>query len=83
MNVIVDSSSLIVLARQDALWLLERIFGAAALTPDVENETVVQGKAKGYADAHRIEAALAAGSWRCTAIIPRFAPGLVAHSTPS
>ncbi len=61
MNAIADASSLIVLARQDALWLLERTFGTVALVPDVENETVVQGKAKGYADAWRIEAAIVAG----------------------
>jgi len=61
MNAIADASSLIVLSRQDALWLLERIFGPVALAPGVEAETVVQGKAKGYADALRIEAAIAAG----------------------
>jgi predicted nucleic acid-binding protein len=60
MNAIADASSLIVLARQDALWLLERVFEAVALVPEVEIETVVQGKAKGYADARRIEAAIAA-----------------------
>ncbi|OIO91823.1 MAG: hypothetical protein AUK03_10590 [Anaerolineae bacterium CG2_30_64_16] len=60
MNAIADASSLIVLARQDALWLLERTFGAVVLVPEVEFETVVQGKAKGYADAQRIEAAIAA-----------------------
>ena len=61
MNAIADASSLIVLSRQDTLWLLERIFGPVALAPGVEAETVVQGKAKGYADALRIEAAIAAG----------------------
>jgi predicted nucleic acid-binding protein len=60
MNAIADASSLIVLARQNALWLLERTFGAVGLVPEVEFETVVQGKAKGYADARRIEAAIAA-----------------------
>jgi predicted nucleic acid-binding protein len=57
---IADASSLIVLARQDALGLLQRVFGTVALVPDVEVETVVQGKAKGYADATRIESAIAA-----------------------
>jgi len=61
MNAIADASSLIVLARQDALWLLERVFGPVALVPGVAVETVTQGKAKGYADALRIEAAIAAG----------------------
>jgi predicted nucleic acid-binding protein len=60
MNAIADASSLIVLARLDALWLLERTFGAVALVPEIEFETVVQGKAKGYADARRIEAAIVA-----------------------
>lgn len=60
MNAIADASSLIVLARQNALWLLERTFGAVGLVPEVEFETVIQGKAKGYADARRIEAAIAA-----------------------
>lgn len=58
MNAIADASSLIVLARQNALWLLERTFGVVGLVPEVEVETVVQGKARGYADAHRIEAAI-------------------------
>jgi predicted nucleic acid-binding protein len=58
---IADASSLIVLARQDTLWLLERVLGRVALVPGVETETVVQGKAKGYADAERIEAAIVSG----------------------
>jgi len=61
MNAIIDASSLIVLAREDALWLLDRIFDIVGLTPDVERETVTQGKAKGYTDATRIEAAIVAG----------------------
>jgi len=61
MKAIADASSLIVLARQHALWVLERVFGPVALVPGVEAETVTQGKAKGYADALRIEAAIAAG----------------------
>lgn len=61
MKSVADASSLIVLARQDALWLLERVFGPVALVPGVEAETVTQGKAKGYADALRIEAAIAGG----------------------
>lgn len=61
MNAIADASSLIVLARQNALWLLERVFGPVALVPGVVIETVDQGKARGYADAGRIEAAITAG----------------------
>lgn len=58
MNVLIDSSSLIILARLDALWLLERCFGVVGLVSSVYEETVVRGKAKGYADALRIEAAI-------------------------
>lgn len=61
MEVIADASSLIVLARQNALWLLERVFGSVVLVPDVQVETVAQGRAKGYADAERIAAAIVAG----------------------
>ncbi len=61
MNAIADASSLIVLARQNALWLLERVFGQVALVPGVEIETVTQGKAKGYTDAIQIETAITAG----------------------
>ncbi|MEW6365126.1 MAG: hypothetical protein AB1714_10870 [Acidobacteriota bacterium] len=58
MKAIADASSLIVLSRIDALWLLKRLFGAMALIPGVEAETVVQGKARGYRDALRIEDAI-------------------------
>ncbi len=57
---IADASSLIVLAHQDALWLLERVFDTVAFVPGVEDETVVQGRARGYADAERIAATIAA-----------------------
>lgn len=61
MNAIADASSLIVLARLNALQLLERVFESVALVPGVEVETVLQGKAKGYADADKIAAAIATG----------------------
>ncbi len=61
MNAIADASSLIVLAHLDALWLLSLVFGAVALVPEVEIETVVHGKAGGYPDAERIEAAISGG----------------------
>jgi predicted nucleic acid-binding protein len=61
LNAIVDASSLIVLARLETLWLLERLFGRVALVPGVVDETVTQGKARGYADAERIQAAISAG----------------------
>ena len=54
MEVIADSSSLIVLARLDALWLLERVFEYVAIVPEVEEETAIQGQARGYKDAERI-----------------------------
>lgn len=76
MHTIVDASSLIVLARQDALWLLERVFGKVALVPGVQVETVVQGKAKGYADAGRIEAAITAG--KLVVILPTAAESRLA-----
>lgn len=58
MDAIADSSSLIVLARLDALWLLKRVFGVVAIIPEVQAETMMAGKAKGYRDALRIEAAV-------------------------
>lgn len=61
MSAIADASSLIVLARLDALWLLERIFGPVVLVPGAEVETVMQGRVMGYADAERIAAAIAMG----------------------
>lgn len=61
LNAVADASSLIVLARQEALWLLERLFGRVALVQGVADETVTQGKARGFADAARIEAAIFAG----------------------
>ncbi|HYN89169.1 MAG TPA: hypothetical protein VER55_11590 [Ardenticatenaceae bacterium] len=66
MNGIADASSLIVLARQDALWLLWRVYATVVIVPGVEVETVVQGKAKGYGDALRIEAAIRGGHFVIT-----------------
>lgn len=58
LDIIADASSLIVLARLDGLWLLDRMFARTTLTSAVEVETVHQGKARGYGDAVRIEAAI-------------------------
>jgi predicted nucleic acid-binding protein len=79
MNAIADASSLIVLARENALWLLERILGVVAIVPGVEIETAIQGKARGYADAHRIDAAIAVG--KLVVITPTAAEQRLATST--
>jgi predicted nucleic acid-binding protein len=76
MDAIADSSSLIVLARLDALWLFARACHSLALTTAVENETVVQGKAHGYADATRIESAISTSQFRV--IVPTFAENRLA-----
>ncbi len=76
MQAIADASSLIVLAKLDVLWLLTRLYPAVALTNAVELETVVQGKARGYADASRIEAAIHAG--QLTIITPTAAERRIA-----
>lgn len=85
MNALADASSLIVLARQNALWLLERIFGLVGLVPGVEIETVTEGKARGYADASQIEAAIS--SRKLIVISPTAAEQLLAttlqHNTPT
>ncbi len=61
MKAIIDSSSLIVLARLNKLQVLQNLYGIIGITPSVHLETVVQGKAKGYADAQCIEAAIING----------------------
>jgi predicted nucleic acid-binding protein len=61
MEAIADSSSLIVLARLNALWLLERIFERVVIVHEVEEETAIQGKARGYRDAEQIERAIRTG----------------------
>lgn len=61
MKAIIDASSLIVLARLDALWLLHRVYEVAGLPTSVFAEAVLRGKAEGYVDAHRIEEAIADG----------------------
>ena len=62
MVLLADASSLIVLARLDGLILLSRAVGDVELTRDVEAEVVTAGKAKGYADASRVEEAIARGT---------------------
>ncbi len=62
MEVIADASSLIVLARQDGLWLLDRVFGLVGVVDAVVVETVDAGKQGGFRDAERIGAAITAGT---------------------
>lgn len=85
MKAIADASSLIVLARQNGLWLLERLFGPVGITPGVKIETVDRGKARGYPDALFIEAALATG--HLMVLIPTAAEEQLAaswqHSMPA
>jgi predicted nucleic acid-binding protein len=78
MAAIADSSSLIVLACQNALWVLERIFERVVIVPEVQNETVVQGKARGYPDAERIELAIQIG--KLVVVIPTPAEKRLASS---
>lgn len=61
MNAVIDASSLIVLARLDALWLLRRVYNEVGLPTSVFVEAVLRGKAKGYMDTNRIEEAIADG----------------------
>ena len=61
MNAIIDASSLIVLAHLDALWLLQKVYKLVGLPTSVFTEAVLRGKAKGYVDANRIEAAIVDG----------------------
>ena len=68
LNTLADSSSLIVLARPNDLWLLKRYFNLVGLTPSAYDETVVRGKALGYPDAARIEAAVVDGWLRIVSL---------------
>ena len=55
-EIILDASSLIVLARLRALPALHQTYGVGGLTPTVYEEVVTRGKAKGFPDAIRVEA---------------------------
>jgi predicted nucleic acid-binding protein len=59
MKAMIDASSLIVLAKLDALQEAVDIYGILGITQSVEQETVRAGKTRGYADAYRIEQAIA------------------------
>ena len=58
MNAAIDASSLIVLAKFNAIQEAVDVYGILGITRSVEQETVFAGKTRGYADAQRIEAAI-------------------------
>lgn len=60
-NSVADASSLIVLAKLNALEVLYTIYGPVALTETVSKETILQGKAGNHDDALLIEAAVERG----------------------
>ncbi len=51
MRLLIDSSSVIVLARVNALSALHTVYGSVGLIPSVYEEVVIQGQQKGFADA--------------------------------
>ena len=61
MNAAIDASSLIVLAKLNAIQEAVDAYGVLGITQSVEQETVYTGKTRGYADAHRIEMAIISG----------------------
>lgn len=61
MNAAIDASSLIVLAKLNAIQEAVDAYGVLDITQSVEQETVYTGKTRGYADAHRIEMAIISG----------------------
>jgi predicted nucleic acid-binding protein len=61
LRIVIDASSLIVLARLNALTALHETYGVAGLTLSVYEEVVIRGGAKGIPDAQIVEAAVARG----------------------
>lgn len=61
MNLAIDASSLIVLAKFNAIQEAVDVYGTLGITRSIEQETVHAGKTRGYADALRIETAIAKG----------------------
>ena len=61
MNAAIDASSLIVLAKFNAIQEAVDVYGILGITRSVEQETVYAGKTRGYADAQRIEVAIVNG----------------------
>ena len=62
MKAVIDASSLMILARVDALETLSHIYGPVAVTDAVFSEVVVEGKKLGKTDAWLVEAALEKGT---------------------
>ena len=61
LRLLIDSSSLIVLARVSALPALYDVYGVIGLIPSVHEEVVVQGQKKGFADAGVVKKAVVEG----------------------
>ena len=61
MRLLIDSSSLIVLARVKALPALHDVYGSVGLIPSVYEEVVAQGQQKGFTDAEVVAQAIEAG----------------------
>jgi len=61
LRLLIDSSSLIVLARVSALPALHDVYGVIGLIPSVHEEVVVQGQKKGFADAGVVKKAIEDG----------------------
>jgi predicted nucleic acid-binding protein len=61
LRLLIDSSSLIVLARVSALSALHDVYGIIGLIPSVYEEVVTQGQKKGFADAGIVARAVADG----------------------
>lgn len=61
MRLLIDSSSLIVLARVKALPALHAVYGSVGLIPSVYEEVVTQGQQKGFTDAEVVAQAVEDG----------------------
>ncbi len=58
MTAVIDASSLIILAKANALEILFKTYGPVAVTDAVFSEVVLEGKKRGHTDAWLVEAAL-------------------------
>jgi len=79
LRLLIDSSSLIVLARVGALTALHDVYGIVGVIPSVYEEVVTQGQKKGFADAGIVEKAVGDGWFSeltLTAVEQRFAAAI-------